>query len=117
MFDLAVRARRLDVLRAWLADVAAFAEGTGTPSALAVAEHGRALLAEGADAEAHFEAALTAHAKSPRLPDRARTELAFGEYLRRARRRVDAREHLRAALTLFEDLRAAPWAERAAQEL
>ena len=53
----------------------------------------------------------------PRLPDRARTELAFGEYLRRARRRVDARAHLRTALALFEDLGAAPLAERAAQEL
>jgi DNA-binding CsgD family transcriptional regulator len=117
LFDLAARAGRLDVLRAWLADVAAFAESTGTPSALAAAEHGRALLAEGADAEAHFEAALTAHAKSPRSPDRARTELAYGEYLRRGRRRVDAREHLRAALAVFEELGAAPLAERAAQEL
>ncbi|MGY1711581.1 AAA family ATPase [Geodermatophilus sp. SYSU D00758] len=117
LFDLAFRAGRLDVLRAWLEEVAAFAEGTGTPSALAAAEHGRALVAEGADAEAHFEAALTAHAKSPRSPDRARTELAYGEYLRRARRRVDAREHLRTALALFEELGATPWAERAAQEL
>jgi DNA-binding NarL/FixJ family response regulator len=60
---------------------------------------------------------LAAHAESPRTPDRARTELAFGEWLRRNRRRVDAREHLRAALTLFEELGATPWAERAAQEL
>jgi DNA-binding CsgD family transcriptional regulator len=49
--------------------------------------------------------------------NRARTELAYGEYLRRARRRVDAREHLRAALETFEGLRAAAWAERATQEL
>jgi DNA-binding CsgD family transcriptional regulator len=117
LFDAAVRAGRPDVLRAWLDDVAAFADGTGTPSAIAVAEHGRALLADGADAEAHFEAALAAHEKSLRVPDRARTELAYGEYLRRARRRVDAREHLRTALAMFEELGAAPLAERAAQEL
>ena len=117
LFDLAFRAGRPDVLRAWLDDITAFAEATGTPSALAVAEHGRALLAEGADAEAHFEAALIAHAKSPRSPDRARTELAYGEYLRRTRRRVDAREHLRTALAVFEELGATPWARRAAQEL
>jgi DNA-binding CsgD family transcriptional regulator len=117
LFDLALRAGRLDVLREWLDDVAAFADVTGTPSARATVEHGRALLAGEGDAEAHFRRALDAHAGSPRLPDRARTELAFGEYLRRARRRVDAREHLRTALALFEDLGATPWVERAAHEL
>jgi DNA-binding NarL/FixJ family response regulator len=117
LFDAAVRTGRLDVLRAWLDEVVAFAEGTGTPSALALAEHGRALLAEGPAAEEFFEASLAAHARSRRLPDRARTELAYGEHLRRARRRVDAREHLRAALAVFEDIGAGPWAERAAQEL
>ncbi len=117
VFDIAVRAGREDVVRAWLAEVEQFAAATGTAAAVALTEHGRALLADGADAEKHFLAALDAHAASPRLPDRARTHLAFGEHLRRARRRVDAREHLRAALTLFEELGAAPYAERAAQEL
>lgn len=115
--DAALRAGRLDVLGTWLDGVAAFADGTGTPSAVAVVEHGRALLADGDEAEKHFRQSLEAHAGSPRLPDRARTELAFGEHLRRNRRRVDAREHLRTALTLFEELGATPWAERAAQEL
>ena len=61
--------------------------------------------------------ALTHHADSVRPFERARTQLAYGEHLRRRRRRVDARVHLRAALETFEDLKAAPWAERAAQEL
>lgn len=117
LFDAAIRGERPETARSWLEEVTAFAEGSGTPAASAVVEHGRALLADGAHAEQHFELALAAHARSPRLPDRARTELAFGEWLRRARRRVDAREHLRTALTLFEQLGAAPWAERAAQEL
>jgi DNA-binding NarL/FixJ family response regulator len=51
------------------------------------------------------------------LPNRARTKLAFGEHLRRGRKRVDARRHLRAALVLFDELGATPWADRAAQEL
>lgn len=48
---------------------------------------------------------------------RARTLLCFGERLRRDRRRKDARERLRAALEVFDELDARPWAERAAAEL
>jgi DNA-binding NarL/FixJ family response regulator len=113
----AVRAGRLDLAGEWLTEIDAFGRGTGAASALAVAAHGRALLADERDAEQHFLHALEAHTDSLRLPDRARTELAYGEYLRRARRRVDARVHLRAALQLFEDLGAARWSARAAQEL
>ena len=47
----------------------------------------------------------------------ARTALVYGERLRRARRRRDARRHLRAALEVFHRLGAAPWAERAEREL
>ena len=117
MFEAAVRSERPDIATAWLEDHQAFADGTGLASAVAVVEHGRALLAPATAAEAHFERALTAHADSPRVANRARTELAYGEWLRRARRRVDARVHLRAALAGFEELGAGPWAERAAQEL
>jgi DNA-binding CsgD family transcriptional regulator len=117
LFDAAVRGGRLDVAGAWLAELEQFAAGTGAPAAVAVVEHGRALLAGEGEAATHFARALAAHTDSPRLPDRARTHLAFGEYLRRVRRRVDAREHLRAALALFEDLGATSFAERAATEL
>jgi DNA-binding CsgD family transcriptional regulator len=115
--EAAVRAERADLARAWIAEIEVFAEGTGAPWAHAVVEHGRALLAEGADAAAHFERALSWHERSTRVPDRARTQLAYGEYLRRARRRVDARAQLRAALATFEDLDAERPAERARQEL
>jgi DNA-binding CsgD family transcriptional regulator len=115
--ETAVRADRRDLARAWQAEMQDFAEGTGLPSAIAVAAHGAALLARPADADNHFARALQAHQRSLRMPNRARTELAYGEYLRRVRRRVDARDHLRAALGLFEELGAAPYAERAAQEL
>jgi DNA-binding CsgD family transcriptional regulator len=115
--DAAVRAGRTDLARAWRDEIADFASATGAPSAAALAAHGAALLADTDDADRHFVDALRAHESSPRTPDRARTELAYGEHLRRARRRVDAREHLRTALGLFEDLGATPYAERAAQEL
>jgi DNA-binding CsgD family transcriptional regulator len=49
--------------------------------------------------------------------DRARVQLAYGEYLRRARATSDARAHLSAALTTFEALGARPWAIRTGNEL
>ncbi len=115
--ETAVRAGSPQLATVWLAEVEQFANATGIPSAAAVLAHGRALLSVDAQAQQHYLAALDAHAHSPRMPNRARTELAFGEYLRRVRRRVDAREHLRAAHAVFEQLGAGPWAERTVQEL
>ena len=48
---------------------------------------------------------------------RARTELLYGEWLRRERRRQEARGHLLTAAELFHQLRALPWENRAAAEL
>ena len=64
-----------------------------------------------------FEDALTHHARARRSYDQARTQLAYGEWLRRSQRRVDAREHLRRALETFNDLHAGPLVERATAEL
>ena len=117
MFETAIRSGRLDIATTWLQEYEAFAAGTGLASAVAVVEHGHAVLARAEAAEEHFERSLAAHADSPRVFNRARTELAYGVWLRRARRRVDARAHLRTALAGFEELGGAPWAERAVQEL
>jgi DNA-binding CsgD family transcriptional regulator len=57
------------------------------------------------------------HATATRPFERARTELLYGEWLRRARRPRHAREQLRAALDTFDPLGAAPWAQRAGNEL
>ena len=74
-----------------------------------------ALLGERDPDEAFGEAARHAPALSPL--DRARTELLYGEWLRRQRRRTDARVHLRAALEAFRRLGALPWEQRAEAEL
>jgi DNA-binding CsgD family transcriptional regulator len=87
------------------------------PSALAAASRCRGLLrAEGGFA-ADFEQALAFHDRVPTPFERARTELCYGERLRRSRRRSDARAHLRTALETFERLDADPWATRARSEL
>jgi DNA-binding CsgD family transcriptional regulator len=49
--------------------------------------------------------------------DRGRTQLLYGEWLRRARRRVEARGQLAAAFETFQRLGARPWADRAGAEL
>ena len=54
---------------------------------------------------------------SGRNYDRARTDLAYGELLRRTQRRSAARPHLRAALAIFEELAAEPLLSRAEEEL
>ena len=61
--------------------------------------------------------ALAEHARASRPVAQARTQLAYGEFLRRSRRRVDARAQLRAALEVFTEVGALPWADRARQEL
>ena len=64
-----------------------------------------------------FERAIEAHERVPQPFERARTELAYGEHLRRARRIADARPRLATALDVFTRLGAEPWAERARAEL
>ncbi|MGZ4353034.1 MAG: ATP-binding protein [Gaiellaceae bacterium] len=93
------------------------AEAKGQPWALARAARCRALLAGEEDFDRCFEEALALHARTPDVFETARTELAHGGRLRRAGRRVDARGRLRAALDVFDDLGAAPWAELARAEL
>jgi DNA-binding CsgD family transcriptional regulator len=115
--EAAARSGRRHQIAEWADELASTADQTQMPWAAAAAAHAQALLATGTEAVSLFERALDAHADSSRRPDRARTQLAFGEYLRRSRRRIDAREHLKAALETFEDLGATRWAERARQEL
>ncbi|MEV0344808.1 LuxR family transcriptional regulator [Nonomuraea sp. NPDC050680] len=83
----------------------------------AVALRCRALAAPDGEAEPLFLGALDLHGPSLTTFQRARTELAYGQWLRRIRRRSEARSHLRAARAAFEQLGATPWAERAAAEL
>jgi DNA-binding CsgD family transcriptional regulator len=77
----------------------------------------RALMAPDGEMRAAFEASLALHDGLPMPFERARTLLCFGERLRRARQRADAREPLKEALETFERLGARGWAERTRTEL
>jgi DNA-binding NarL/FixJ family response regulator len=116
--EAAIRAGEQETAGAWLDGFAPWAESSEAAWARAVLLHCRALLSEDDnEAERLFVEALEAHGEASRPFERARTELAFGEFLRRARRRVEARDHLRTALDGFEGLGAIMWAERASLEL
>jgi hypothetical protein len=64
--DAAVRADDHQRATTWLEELAAFADGTQWPWALAATDHGRALLAGPAHAPALFESSLAQHAGSGR---------------------------------------------------
>jgi DNA-binding CsgD family transcriptional regulator len=116
--EAAVRAGDTDQALAWVDELGPFATGTRHPWALGAVELGRALTTpDPADATDTFERAVGHYRRASRPYDLARTQLAYGEFLRRTNRRVDARGHLRAALETFNDLGATPLVERSTQEL
>ncbi|WP_431873578.1 helix-turn-helix transcriptional regulator [Amycolatopsis sacchari] len=93
------------------------ARGMGQAWADALVARCRALLGPEDEAEQHFKTALGLHEADRRPFEQARTELLYGEWLRRARRKADASTHLRSARETFERLHAAPWLARAEAEL
>jgi DNA-binding CsgD family transcriptional regulator len=117
LVEAAARADALEGMEPVVARFERWAERDRRTWTLAVASRCRALLTQGPEAEQHFQAALATDGIAQLPPELARTELLYGEWLRRARRRADARTHLRAALETFTQLGAAPWIERAAAEL
>ena len=99
---------RLDAFRAWV-------DAASTEKRRALLARCQALVSERDPDEAFVEAIRMGSGLAPF--QRARGELLYGEWLRRERRRKDARSHLRTALELFRGMGAAPWEERAADEL
>jgi DNA-binding CsgD family transcriptional regulator len=85
--------------------------------ARAVTARSTGLLAAETDGADHFEAALGLHAGEQTPFEHARTQLLYGERLRRRRRNLDAREQLQPALETFEALGAEPWASKTRAEL
>jgi DNA-binding CsgD family transcriptional regulator len=100
--------------RVRLADMA---KASGTDWALGTAARSEALFADDQQAEAFYLEALDHLGRSRVVFDLARTRLLYGEWLRRQRRRVDAREQLRLALALFDSCGMEAFAGRTRVEL
>jgi DNA-binding CsgD family transcriptional regulator len=71
----------------------------------------------GEEAEHWYHEAIKRLARIPFRPELARAHLLYGEWLRRERRRVDARQQLRTAYDMFAAMGAEAFAERARREL
>jgi DNA-binding CsgD family transcriptional regulator len=93
------------------------ARACGTDWALGLEARSRALLSEGAAAERLYREAIERLGRTRIRVALARAHLLYGEWLRRERRRLDAREQLRTAHETFADVGADAWAERARREL
>jgi DNA-binding CsgD family transcriptional regulator len=89
----------------------------GSEWAAGVEARARALLSDGDDAEHWYAEAVERLGRTPLRPELARAHLLYGEWLRRANRRVDARHQLRTAYDLFTTIGAEAFAERARGEL
>jgi DNA-binding CsgD family transcriptional regulator len=105
---------RLEFARDWLAErTAAISSGwlNGIDTRV------RALLGEGDTADALYRDSI-GHLSGTRMRiELARSQLLYGEWLRRERRRVDAREQLRPALEAFTGMGTEAFARRAEREL
>jgi ATP/maltotriose-dependent transcriptional regulator MalT len=115
VIEAAARSHRLDEAADHLARFQEWVGRFPTPARRALLARCEAL-ADESDPEQHFVRSIELAEALPPL-ERARNELLYGESLRRERRRVEARPHLRAALELFQQIGVSPWEERARAEL
>jgi DNA-binding CsgD family transcriptional regulator len=118
LIDAALRIGEPERAHAALERFEAWAPVSDAPLVKGLLARCRAILSDDeAEADRLFEEAVREHSHGAPVFERARTQLAYGERLRRARRKIEARTQLRTALDTFEGLGNPLWAERARTEL
>ncbi|WP_405060019.1 LuxR C-terminal-related transcriptional regulator [Kribbella sp. NBC_01505] len=117
LVEAAVRIGATDLAQRAGTALGEMAGATGTPWALGAHARAQALLSHGEQAERFYREALAHLGKTKLRVEVARTQLLYGEWLRRERRRTDAREALRTAHGMFESMGMTGFAERARREL
>jgi len=117
LVEAAVRTGQREVAAETLEQLSAMARISGSEWALGIEARSRALLSEGETADELYRTAIGHLERTEARIELARARVLYGEWLRRAGRRVDARTQLRTAHGEFADMRAEGFAERARSEL
>jgi DNA-binding CsgD family transcriptional regulator len=118
LIEAAVRSGEREVAASALARLSERALASRTELALGLLDRSRALLADAADAQRLLYQRAIGHLERCRTSTQlARAHLLYGEWLRRQRRRRDAREQLRTAYDMLAGMGAGGFAERARIEL
>ena len=117
LIEAAVRSGKAEVAVDELGRLSEMTAASGTDWALGVEARSRALLSNGEAAEGLYRQAIERLETTRVRVELARAHLLYGEWLRRERRRLDAREQLRTAHELFTEFGMEAFAERARVEL
>jgi DNA-binding CsgD family transcriptional regulator len=117
LVEAASRTGEADLGANALERLAASTNASGSDWGLGIEARSRALLSEGRAAESHYRDAIERLGRTQIRAEVARAHLVYGEWLRRERRRVDARTQLRTAHDLFTEMGLEAFAERARREL
>jgi DNA-binding CsgD family transcriptional regulator len=117
LIEAAARSGRTDMAADVLRPLAEFTTASGTDWALGIEARSRALVSEGDAAERLYRESIERLGRTRIRADLARAHLLYGEWLRRRRRRIDAREQLRIAHDMLDTMGMDAFAERARREL
>jgi DNA-binding CsgD family transcriptional regulator len=115
--EAAVRCGHIDIASDAVGKLAEVTTASGTDWARGVEARCRALVTDGPVAEELYRESIARLSRTQLRPDLARAHLVYGEWLRRERRRSDARAELRRAHGMFEEMGMEGFAARAHREL
>jgi len=117
LVEAAARSGKSETAAEALRRLAEVTSASGTNWALGVEARSRALLSDGGAAECLYRESIERLRRTSIRADLARSHLLYGEWLRRQRRRVDARAQLRVAHEMLDSMGMDAFAERARREL
>jgi DNA-binding CsgD family transcriptional regulator len=117
LIEAAARSGKAEIAVDGLGRLSQATAASGTDWALGVGARSRALLSDRETAAGLYQEAIERLGHTRARVELARAHLLYGEWLRRERRRLDAREQLRTALELFSQFGMRAFAERARVEL